>query len=137
MLPQLKALLIDLDGVVYRGMTALPGAHEVVPTLWRLGIRYAFVTNNATLTPEQNADKLRQLGVPALPEDIVTSPMAAASYLRSMIGDHATVCVVGEEGLVRAIEDAGFRVGDAHPDAVVVGPAVDLPATGRRCSRDL
>ncbi len=121
MLPQLKALLIDLDGVVFRGMTPLPGAHEVIPTLRRLGIRYAFVTNNATLTPEENAEKLRRIGVPAVADDVMTSPLAVASYLRSLTQNHATVCVVGEEGLVGAVADAGFRVDDADPDFVVVG----------------
>ena len=121
MLPQPKALLMDLDGVVYRGMTPLPGACEAIPTLRRLGIRFAFVSNNATLTPKQNADKLRAMGVPAAPEDFVTSPLAAASYLRSVASPNASVCVVGEEGLVRALESAGFRVDDADPAYVVVG----------------
>jgi 4-nitrophenyl phosphatase len=121
MLPQLKALLIDLDGVMCRGMTVLPGAREAIPTLRRLGIRYAFVTNNATLTPEQNAERLVALGVPAVPEDFVTSALAVAAYLRSLTTGEATVCVVGEGGVVQALEDAGFRVGDAKPDFVVVG----------------
>jgi 4-nitrophenyl phosphatase len=121
MLPHLKALLIDVDGVVCRGMTALPGAREAIPTLRRLGIRYAFVTNNATMTPEQNAEKLIALGIPAVTEDFVTSPLAVASFLRTLTAEAATVCVVGEAGLVQAIADAGFLVGDDNPDFVVVG----------------
>ncbi len=121
MLPQPKALLMDLDGVVCRGMTPLPGACEAIPTLRRLGIRFAFVSNNATLTPEQNADNLRAMGVPAAPEDFVTSPLAVASYLRSVAPANASVCVIGEEGLIRALEAAGFRVDDADPAYVVVG----------------
>jgi 4-nitrophenyl phosphatase len=121
MLPQPKALLIDVDGVMCRGMTLLPGAQEVIPTLRRLDIRYAFVTNNGTLTPTQNAEKLLALGIPAAPEDFVTSALAVAAYLRSVAPGRATVCVVGEAGVVRALEDAGFRVDDVSPDFVVVG----------------
>src|SRR5687767_3481720 len=95
MLPHPKALLMDLDGVVCRGITPLPGAHEAIPTLQRLGIRYAFVTNNATMTPAQTANKLRDMGVDAAADDIVTSPLAAAAYLRSLTSEAAKVCVVG------------------------------------------
>jgi 4-nitrophenyl phosphatase len=112
---------MDLDGVVCRGITPLPGAQEAIPTLQRLGIRYAFVTNNATMTPAQTADKLRNMGVDAAAEDIVTSPLAAAAYLRSLTKEAATVCVVGEAGLIEAVESAGFRVGDENADFVVVG----------------
>jgi 4-nitrophenyl phosphatase len=112
---------MDLDGVVFRGMTPLPGAREAIPTLRRLGIPFAFVSNNATLTPEQNADKLRAMGVPAAPEDFVTSSIAVAGYLQSVAPAGARVCVVGEEGLVRALEASGFRVDDADPAYVAVG----------------
>lgn len=121
MLPQLKALLIDMDGVVWRGKTALPGAREVIPTLRRLGIRYAFVTNNSTLTPEANAAALAALGVPAVPEEIVTSSVAAAAYLRSIAHGPTTVCVVGESGLIQALERAGFRIADEGAQFVVIG----------------
>ena len=122
MLAQLRALLVDLDGVVYRGNTALPGANELIPALKRLGISYAFVTNNATMTPEQTAEKLQRLGVAADQADIVTSPLATAAYLRTVTPTAARVLVVGEQGLVRAIEEAGFVVvNDARADFVVVG----------------
>lgn len=121
MLPQPRALLIDLDGVMCRGMTVLPGAQDAIPTLRRLGIRYAFVTNNATLTPEQNAEKLNALGVSAVADDFVTTPVATAAYIRLLTPGAVTVCVVGETGLVQAMEDAGFRVDDEKPDYVVVG----------------
>jgi 4-nitrophenyl phosphatase len=121
MLPQPQALLIDLDGVVFRGMTALPGAQDAIPTLRRLGIKYAFVTNNATLTPEQNAAKLNALGVPAAPEDVVSSPVATAAYLRSLTERNACVCVIGETGLIQALENVGFRVSDENPEFVVAG----------------
>src|SRR5947208_11182935 len=96
-LTSLRALLIDLDGVMYRGDIALPGASAVLPTLAELGIEYAFVTNNATLTPAQYQAKLGRMGVAADPERVVTSSIATAAYLASISPEGGRVCVVGEE----------------------------------------
>lgn len=120
-LANLKALLIDLDGVVYRGELPLPGATRVVETLQRHGIAYAFVTNNATLTPRQFQAKLARMGVRVASEDIVTSPVATASYLRGIAAPGTGICAVGEEGLREALLEAGFRLDDAAPSFVVVG----------------
>lgn len=120
-LANLKALLIDLDGVVYRGELPLPGATRAIDTLRRHHIAYAFVTNNATLTPRQFQAKLVRMGVPAAPEDIVTSPVATASYLQRIAAPGAGVCAIGEEGLREALLAAGFRLEDAAPSFVVVG----------------
>jgi len=122
MLPHdLRALLVDLDGVMYRGDEALPGAVDLIPTLTRLGIRYAFVTNNATLGAEGYRSKLQGLGVPARTEDIVTSAEATAAYLQQNAEPAAKVCVVGEAGLQNAIESGGFTLDDDTPAFVVVG----------------
>jgi 4-nitrophenyl phosphatase len=120
-LANLEALLIDLDGVVYRGDLALPGATEVIDTLRRHQIAYAFVTNNATLTPEQFRTKLTGLGVAAELDDIVTSPVATGAYLQSIASPGTGVCVVGEEGLRQAMVEAGFALDDTAPSFVVVG----------------
>ena len=58
MLPEIRALLIDLDGVIYRGELAIPGAAEAIAELPRLDVKHIFVTNNATLRPEEFATKL-------------------------------------------------------------------------------
>lgn len=117
----LQGLLVDLDGVTYRGETPLPGARELVPALQSLGIRHVFVTNNATLTPEQVARKLQGMGIPAQPEDIVTSAEAAASYLRAIAPPGTPVYVIGEEGLQEPIRRAGFTFQAERPSFVVVG----------------
>lgn len=106
---------------MYRGEMALPGATELVPTLQALGIRHAFVTNNATLTPGDVAKKLQQMAVPASPGDIVTSAEAAAAYLQKVAPVGASVYVIGEEGLQQAIDRAGFAIDEKHPSFVVVG----------------
>lgn len=117
----LRALLIDLDGVMYRGEVPLPGAVELVPALKRLDIKFAFVTNNATLTPQQYEAKLGRMGIEATSDQVVTSPIALAAHLKAVAADGAKVCVVGEGGLVQAITDAGFEVTDSNPAFVVAG----------------
>ena len=102
---KLRALLIDLDGVVYRGDIPLRGAKELVSTLTSLGIDYAFVTNNATLAPEQYHTKLERMGIAVDPRRIVTSAVATAAHLKTVSPHGGTVCVVGEDGLIQAIEE--------------------------------
>jgi len=60
-------VLLDLDGTVYVGETAVPGAVAVVAALRRQGVRPAFVTNNASRTPGAVADQLTGLGMPCSP----------------------------------------------------------------------
>jgi len=120
-LASLRALLIDLDGVVYRGEAPLRGATELMPALASLNIDYAFVTNNATLTPEQYEAKLGRMGIAADPSRVVTSAIATAAHLTALSPNGGSVCVVGEEGLVQAIRDAGFTVTDDAPAFVVAG----------------
>jgi 4-nitrophenyl phosphatase len=121
LLARLDGLLFDLDGVVYRGSMALPGADQLTATLRRLGIAYAFVTNNATLTPRQYQTKLGHMGVRVHARDIVTSSDATAAYLASQAARGTPVYVVGEFGLRAALRRVGFDVDGARPQYVVVG----------------
>ena len=57
--------LLDLDGVLYVGPDAVPGAPEAVRAAAARGMRPAYVTNNASRTPEAVAAHLRELGLPA------------------------------------------------------------------------
>jgi glycerol 3-phosphatase-2 len=61
------AILLDLDGVLYRWPEPIPGAAEAVVTLRDAGKRVAFVTNNASRTPEEVAERLASVGVRAEP----------------------------------------------------------------------
>ena len=72
------ALLADLDGVVYAGPHAIPGAVESLQQLAGLDIGLGYVTNNASRTPAQVAAHLRELGAPAEDDQVVSSSQAAA-----------------------------------------------------------
>ncbi|UOQ57773.1 HAD-IIA family hydrolase [Leucobacter allii] len=123
-----ELLLADLDGVVYRGPGAIPGA---VAELNRAAesARIGYITNNASRTDRTVAAHLRELGLRPEPEDIVTSPQAAVVLLAQTVAPGARVLVVGGDGLVDELEKAGFeatRSADDDPAAVVQGFAPEV-----------
>ncbi|OPC85244.1 HAD family hydrolase [Embleya scabrispora] len=101
--------LLDLDGVVYTGARAVPHAVEVLAEARERGMGLAFVTNNASRTPKAVAEHLVELGVPAQPEDVVTSAQAAARVVAERVPAGASVLVVGGEGLEVALRERGLR----------------------------
>ncbi|MEU2348578.1 HAD-IIA family hydrolase [Modestobacter sp. NPDC049651] len=116
--------LLDLDGVVYVGPAAVPGVPAALAAAREAGMRLGFVTNNAARTPQQVAAHLTELGVPAVPEDVITSSQAAASVVAERFGAGAPVLPVGGPGVAAALTAAGLRVVDSaedRPVAVVQG----------------
>jgi ribonucleotide monophosphatase NagD (HAD superfamily) len=73
--------LLDLDGVVYVGPDPVPGVSAALSEARARGIKLAFVTNNASRTPEAVARRLVDLGVEARADEVITSAQAAARYL--------------------------------------------------------
>jgi len=114
--------LLDLDGVVYLGSVAVPGAAAALAAAVEAGIRLGFVTNNAARSPEAVAEVLIGLGVPADPAQIVTSAQTAARVLAATLPPDSRVLVVGTEALAEQVRVAGLRpVRDLHdPVAAVV-----------------
>lgn len=113
--PPIDALLIDLDGTVYRGSEAVPGASAFVAALRERGIGYLFVTNRANRTPQAVAAQLAGMGIACESDQVLTSAQATAALLRG-----CRVFPLGEAGLVEAFAEAGVTVTEQAPDAVVV-----------------
>jgi|YNPNPStandDraft_1061719.scaffolds.fasta_scaffold102144_1 4-nitrophenyl phosphatase len=120
-LAHIRNLLIDMDGVLYRGQTALPGAAELIAFLKERGLGYLLVTNNATMSQAQFSDKLRKMGIEVPPEAIMTSSLATASYLATIAPPGTKVNVVGEEALVKELEKRGFVIAGRDAQYVVCG----------------
>jgi glycerol 3-phosphatase-2 len=120
--------MLDLDGVVYVGPDAVPGAPEHVAAARAAGMRIAFITNNAGRPPTAVAEQLRELGVEAGPDDVVTSAQAAARVLGERLGAGARVVVLGGQGLAEAVAEAGLvQVGvEDDAEAVVTGYGPDV-----------
>ena len=124
LLDSFDSLLLDLDGVVYRGKEAIPGAVEAINRAQSLGKKIGYITNNASRTPSQIADQLRGFGLSLSDDDIVGSARAGAKLLAERIPPGSNVLVVGGEGLRSEVAAVGFRVVDSasdHPDAVIQG----------------
>jgi glycerol-1-phosphatase len=122
-------VMFDLDGVVYVDGHAVVHAAQSIAETRSAGAHVAFITNNASRTPQQVADHLQELGVGAEAEDVVTSSQAAARLLREAHGDGAAIAVLGADGLVDALREAGLEpveVGDDRAVAIVSGYAPDI-----------
>jgi glycerol-1-phosphatase len=120
--------MLDLDGVVYVGGHAVPGAPAHLEQARDRGQRLAFITNNASRPPETVADHLTELGVKAETGDVVTSAQAAARVLRDRLGDGARVVALGADGLVQALRAEGLEpVGvDTEAAALATGYGPDV-----------
>lgn len=123
------AVLSDLDGVVYAGPHAIPGAPEALRGLASRGIRLGYVTNNASRSTADVAAHLRELGAPAEPDDVVSSAQAGAELLSRKVPSGSRVLVTGSPALRREVEARGLvpvHSAEDAPVAVIQGFSPDL-----------
>lgn len=121
--------LVDLDGVAYRGPEPIAYAAPSLVAARDGGMKLVFVTNNASREPEQVAEHLEALDIPASPDEVMTAAQAAAELLASTLDPGSRVLVVGGAGLLTAVRASGFEVvatADEQPAAVVQGFAPDV-----------
>src|SRR3954451_20742100 len=112
--------LIDMDGVIYRGNQLIAGAERFIHELRQEGVPFRFLTNNSQRGPRDVAIKLQRLGIAAEEEHVFTCAQATAQFLaRQKPG--GTAFVIGEGGLLTALNHVGFAVVDRDPDYVVIG----------------
>ena len=130
-------VICDLDGVVYRGHAAVPGAVETLRDVVANGVGVVFATNNASRPPEEVADHLRELGVDDSAVgggtwSVVTSSQSAAAYLAHRLQPGSPVLAVGGPGVAKALAEEGLapvrvpELGDTPVEAIVQGLGVDV-----------
>ncbi len=139
----IRALLLDMDGVLWRGGQPLGDLPALFEQIAALDLQVVFITNNATRSVAQYVERLHRLGVAVQPEQVLNSALAAAHALREAFPEGARVHVLGEGGLHDTLAEAGFRIANkeiegeengngktpTRPDAVVV-------ALDRECTYD-
>ncbi|MFW6059806.1 MAG: HAD-IIA family hydrolase [Phycisphaeraceae bacterium] len=112
--------LIDMDGVIYRGGTLLPGADRFIRRLLEHDAPFLFLTNNSQRTRRDVATRLQRMGVDADEDHVFTCAMATARFLAAQ-KPGGTAYVIGEGGLLYALHTNGYAIVDHDPDYVVVG----------------
>jgi HAD superfamily hydrolase (TIGR01450 family) len=133
-------LLVDLDGVVYRGADPVPGVAALLAARVAAGDEVVYVTNNSMHYRADYVTRLAALGAPVSADRVVSAPRATALYLAERESGVRRVLTVGASGLDRELRDVGLDVVPAahvaermakegldgwaaagHPDAVVAG----------------
>jgi HAD superfamily hydrolase (TIGR01450 family) len=131
------AIYFDLDGVLYRGVNAVDGAAEAVNEVILGGCGVAYVTNNASRTPDEVAFHLVELGIPANASEVVTSSQVAVEILQSHVSLGERVFVVGGVGVEQALSAAGYAPSRDAKNCVAVvqgfGPEVSWRDLAQAC----
>jgi len=124
-LAHIKALILDMDGVIWRADTPIGDLAKIFARIQERGLKYVFATNNGTKTPEQYVERLAEFGVMVDPSQVVTSALGVASMLTQKFPGGTKVFVIGEEGIRVALEGRGFEIlsvkNAAQAQAVVMG----------------
>lgn len=126
----LDGLVCDLDGVIYRGRQPVASSALAIAELRSAGVKVVFATNNATRTVEQYVERLREAGIEAAPEDVVTSAVVTAEEMAARGWSSGTAFLVGGAGIRVALEAVGIELVDGErgrrADAVVVSGTPDF-----------
>jgi len=123
----LRAVVLDMDGVLWRGDAVLPGIADFFAFCQREGIAYAFATNNSTKTVDMYVDRLKRLGISADPEQIITSAVATSEYIARHYPVETPVYVIGGPGIRDGLSARGFQEDPERAELVVVG--MDMAVT--------
>ncbi len=117
---KIKNYITDMDGVLVRGDTMIPGAAEFLERLKSTQTPYLVLTNNSKYAPRDLSHRLVAMGLNIPETNIFTSAMATARFLDSQ-RPNGTAFVIGESGLTEAIHQVGYVITDIRPDYVVLG----------------
>ncbi len=127
-LSEISSVVMDMDGVLWRGNNPLPGLVPFFEMLRERQLPFVLATNNSRTSPSNYVKKLESKGVPGVKEEqIVTSGTATAGYLRTVYPEGTRIHIVGEDGLCEVLEKAGFSL--ALHDVQIVVAGIDFEIT--------
>lgn len=125
-LNSIRALIIDVDGVLWRGKQNLPGVAAFFGFLQSHHRPFLIATNNSMRPASDITARLARMGACVSEEHVLTSAEAAALYLPRLAPNAKRVYLVGGEGLVEAMRRAGYEIVEQDADAVIAGIDVNL-----------
>ena len=115
-----KAFFIDMDGVINKGNSLIPGAKRFVDRLKEGNHKFLFITNNSYYTATDLRNRLASMGLEADENCFFTSAMSTANFLENQ-NYGCRAYVIGGPGLRQELESAGVRITKEKPDYVIVG----------------
>ena len=118
--PPATSWLCDMDGVLVREGSIIPGADRFLAALENSGRSFLILTNNSMFTPRDLAARLSHLGLEVPEERLWTSALATAKFLDTQ-RPKASAYVIGEAGLHTALHDIGYVMTSRNPDYVILG----------------
>lgn len=118
-----KCYLLDMDGVLVRGRTPIPGAAQFISRLLASDTPFLVITNNPVHTPAELHARFADEGLDIPATRIYTSAQATAQFVAQQRPD-GSAFVIGERGMFHALEEVGYRVTATAPDYVIVAEAV-------------
>lgn len=113
-----RGYIFDLDGTVYLGENAIPGAAETIADLRKRGCGVVFLSNKPLQPREVYAEKLTRLGIPTSPDEVINSSLVLSHYLVREMAE-ATIFIIGEQPLLDEFTAAGLRLSD-DPEKIEV-----------------
>jgi 4-nitrophenyl phosphatase len=120
-LQSIRAIILDMDGVLWRGSEAIGDLRAIFDRIERLGRQVIYATNNGSRTIQQYVDLLESFGVKAEPFQVITSSTAVVDYLHHQYPAGGPVYIIGEQGINEACAEHGFIQSEVQPLAVIVG----------------
>lgn len=123
----IKALIIDMDGVIWKSDAPIGDLATTFQRVRERGLKFVFATNNSTKTPDQYVARLKEFGVAVEPWQVVTSSQGAAHAVAQKFPRGTKIFMIGEDGIQMALEERGFEVLSVEdaPQAEVVVMGID------------
>ena len=115
-LKKVKALFLDMDGVLWTDKKEIGNLHEVFESIRRTGLTVLFGSNNATRTPEEYCEKLASFGVSVKPEQFFTSGIATIYQLKKDFPAGPKVYVFGSPSLKKLLTENGIEESGTHDE---------------------
>ena len=125
---RVRLVILDLDGVVYRGHEPIPGARELVAALHAAGVAVRFATNNSMVARGGYVGRLGAMGITTAVDEIVTSTSATVEHLARHAPGVRSVLAIGADGMETELRDAGL-------DVVMAGDEATADHAGGRLGR--
>ena len=107
MLKDVDSMLLDCDGVLWKGSELISGSREALEVFQAEGKKLLFITNNSSKSRTAYCSKFKSLGLDVHPNQIISSSYAAAAFLQS-ISFKKKAFVIGNQGLEDEFRSAGI-----------------------------